>query len=248
MTKYFYLLFFLIACNSKNKQLVYQDSSDKFYVTIEKVTKNGKTDSLLTFHDFDNPSQIKEAGFYKAGFRNDVWSYNLPTEVKTIKWAYHKDKNLNFETNVFDYADSAKYGDFFTKLLFTTEIGKIVLTVSVNGPFKDSLPENNYARITKNEFYKTGITPISFNTRKIANKPNDIYLNEITAKIDATNEKRYMKSAFSFVDKNHFIEFGVSSGTKNNIYADILFNAVLTNFNIDGKWLYDPFNNQNRTQ
>jgi hypothetical protein len=101
MTKYFFLLFLLVACNSKNKQLVYQDSSDKFYVTIEKVTRNGKTDSLLTFHDFDNPSQIKEVGFYKDGFRNDLWSYNLPTSVKTIKWGHYKDKYLNFETNMF---------------------------------------------------------------------------------------------------------------------------------------------------
>lgn len=47
--------------------------------------------------------------------------------------------------------------------------------------------------------------------------------------------------AFSFIDKAHFIEFSVSSSTENNFYADELFNAVLTNFVIDGKRLYNPF-------
>jgi len=247
MTKYFYLLFFLVACNSK-KKLLYQDSSEKYYVTIEKSEKNAVVDSLYTFYDFDNPSEIKEVGFYKDGFRNDFWNYNLPTSVKTIKWGYYKDKYLNFETNMFAEADSTKYGDTFTKLLFTTDEGQVILTISINGPAKDSIPEKNYERILKEDFRLSEIIPMEFCTKKIINKPNDIYINYITAKIISKNETRYLKQGFSFIDKNHFVEFGVSCGTKDNFYANILFNAVLTNFSIDGKWLYNPFKNQNLTQ
>ena len=56
-----------------------------------------------------------------------------------------------------------------------------------------------------------------------------------------------MKAGYGFIE-NHFIEFSVSSATKNNMYANILFDGVLTNFSIDGKWLYNPFDDQNRTQ
>src|SRR4051812_3868467 len=129
MTKYCSLLFFLIACNSQNKKLIYQDSSNKFYVTIKESKKDRFKDSLFTFYDFNNPSKIKEVGFLKDGFRNDLWNYNLPSSVKTIKWAHYRDKCLNFETNLFAEADSAKYGDSYTKLLFSTDEGQIVLSI-----------------------------------------------------------------------------------------------------------------------
>ena len=223
--------------------MIYQNSSDKFYVEMQESNKGGLLDSLYTFYDFDKPSQVKEVGFYKEGFRNDLWSYNLSTGIKTIKWAHYKDKYLNFETNLFSGVDSAKYGDFFSKLLLTTEMGKIVLSVSVNGPFKDSLPVNNYERITRNEFYMNGITSVNFKTRILPNKPNDIYINEIAAMIPSSNETRYMKAAFSFIDKKHFVELSVSSSSENNIYAKILFDAVLTNFVVDGMVLYKPLKN-----
>ena len=148
--------------------MLYQDSSNKFYVTIEQSEKNAITDSLYTFYDFSNTSVVNEVGFYKDGFRNDLWSYNLPAGVKTIKWAHYKDKYLNFETNVFAEADSAKYGDFYTKLLFTTDEGQVVLSISLNGPLKDSIPEKNYERLTKNELAINGIMPIEFTTSVLA--------------------------------------------------------------------------------
>lgn len=241
MKKYIFgFIIFLFACNSSKKGLEYEDSSNRFYVTTEKSEKNGLVDTLYKFYDFNKPSEMKEVGFYKDGYRNDVWSYNLPTEVKTIKWGYYKDKYLKFETNLFEKVDSVKHGDFFTKFLFSTEMGKIILTISVNGSFKDSLPENNYERITRNEFSMMGATLLNFNTKKLTTNANDIYINEITVRTP-TNDVKYIKGSFSFIDKNHFIEFSVSSSTANNFYADELFNAVLTNFVIDGKRLYNPF-------
>lgn len=238
MTRLFLLLSLLSACTSK--KTFYQDSSNKFYVTIEKTENNGDIDSLFTFYNFDNLSEVKKVGFYKDGFRNDLWHYNLPTGVKTIKWGHYKDKYLNFETNIFSHADSAKYGEFFTKLLFTTDEGPLALTISVNGPLKDSLPEKNYERVMRNEFKTVGLTPIRFSTRKINNKPNDIFVSHVAVEMAETNEVKYSKAAYSFINKNCFIEFSVVSGNENNSYADILFDAVLTNFYIDGKWLYNP--------
>lgn len=52
---------------------------------------------------------------------------------------------------------------------------------------------------------------------------------------------KYIKGFFSFIDKSHFVELSVSSSTENNFYADELFNAVLSNFVIDGKRLYNSF-------
>ncbi|HTF29808.1 MAG TPA: hypothetical protein VK625_13235 [Flavitalea sp.] len=231
---------FLFACNSGKKDLQFEDSSNKFYVKMEESKKGVFVDTLYTFYDLNHTTTVKEIGFYKDGFRNDVWSYNLPTEVRTIKWGYYKDKYLNYETNLFEKADSVKHGDFFTNFLFTTSMGKVVLNISVNGAFKDSLPEKNYERITKNEFSMMGAALLMFDKKKLSTNTHDIYINKISVKTPA-NAIRYIKSCFSFIDKNHFIEFSVSTSNKNDFYANALFDAVLTGFSIDGKRLYNPF-------
>jgi len=236
---------FIIACNSSEKNLIYEDSTNKFYVKTEESKKGALVDTLYKFYDINKPSEIKETGFYKDGFQNDLWSYNLPKEVKTIKWGYYKDKYLNFETNLFQEVDSIKHGGFFSNFLFNTESGKIVLTVSINGPFKDSLPARNYERITKQEFFEMGATPLSFTTETLTYAAAHIYINQIAVKTSA-NAIKYIKGCFGFIDKQEFVEISVSSSVENNFYADELFNAVLTHFVINGKHLYNPFKKEDR--
>jgi hypothetical protein len=215
------------------------DASNKYYLTMEKP--GGKeSDTLYVLYDFGEPSKVKETGFLKDGFRNDIWTYNITPEGKAIKWAHYKDKNLNFETNVFSYIDTIKYSDFFTNFLFKTNNDRVTLNVAINSFIKDSLPQINYKRITEDEFAKIGVETISFRSRKMVNGHNEIYLNEIKGKIVKTNKIRIIKNAFCFLDENHFVDYSVIYSNENNVDADILFNAVLTNFFINGKRLYDP--------
>jgi hypothetical protein len=226
------------SCSSEKERLVYMDALDKYYLRIEKAGE-GVGDAIYVLYDFAEPSKMKETGIISNGFRNDLWTYNINAEAKTIKWGHYKDKYLGFETNVFSYIDSVKYGDSFTKFLFKTNNDRLILNVAINSFLKDSLPQTNYKRITEDEFTRIGMEVIYFNSRKILNHQNEIYLNEIKVRIIETNEIRIIKNAFSFLDKDHFIDFSVSS-SENNIDAHILFNAVFTNFFIDGKRFYDP--------
>ena len=232
------IVLLICSCNSGAKRVEYIDSTDKYYLTIEKSEMDGIIDSLYTFYDFYNPTIVKQVGFYLNGFRNDVWSYDFDDSVKECTWAHYRDKFLFFETSIFNVVDTIKHADFYTKFLFTTDIGKITLSISINGPLKDSLPEKNYERFAINEFNSLGAHMSFFNISKLSNSPNNIFITKIIAKT-ATNNIRYITGLYSFIDKDHFIEFSVGSD-KENRYSDILFNAVLTDFVIDGKHLYNP--------
>jgi hypothetical protein len=232
-----FLLVLVGACKSDDARSVYMDSSGKYYLSMEKSSGG---DTLYMLYDGVEPTKVKAFGFVKDDLRNDVWTYNLDQEEKTIKWGHFKDKNLGFETNVFAHIDSVTYGDFFTKFLFKTNDDKIILNVAINSFFKDSLPQINYKRLTENEFAQIGFEPSSFKSRKMVNGHNEIYLNEIKGKFIKTNEVKIIKNAFCFLDESHFVDYSVIYSKENNVDAAILFNAVLTNFFLNGKRLFDP--------
>jgi hypothetical protein len=90
------------------------------------------------------------------------------------------------------------------------------LTVTINGSLKDSLPEQNYQRIIIEEFKKSGLTMLSFESKKMIQDNRSIYINEIEALHDSGSKKRFVKSAIGFIDKDHFIDFSVSTPNKGN--------------------------------
>src|SRR5688500_9927745 len=150
----FFILIILMSCNSTKEKLVYQDSSNKYYAKIEESNSGGSPDTIYTLYDFSEPSKLKEAGHIMDGLRNDVWTYTSNDGVKQVKWGHFKDKYLNYETNIFSYADSAKYFDTYTKLLFSTENDKVILTISINNPSKDSLTSQNFKEFVEDEYSK----------------------------------------------------------------------------------------------
>lgn len=229
-----------MACNSKTNLLKYQDSTQKYYIQVQLSQHLASEDSLLTFYDFKNPSDVKEVGFIKDGFRNGLWVYNLPSGVKKITWGDYKNKDLDLETNLFERADTIKYGNSFVRFLYKTDMGDLILNIFINGSLKDSLPETNYRPITERQFSKLGIETRSFKTFKIDYTPNDIYVSDIGAMEISNSKAKILKTAFSFIDKNTFVEFSVIS-SRENVYREILFNAVLTNLFVNGKRLYNPF-------
>ena len=91
------------------------------------------------------------------------------------------------------------------------------------------------------DFAKIGVVINYFQTKKITNNSKDIYVSEIKAYKPSTNKTRFEKDAYCFLDKNNFVEISIGYSNERNIDADILFNAVLTSFFINGKRLYDPF-------
>ncbi len=238
----FYLVpLLIISCNSSKKNYLFKDSTKKYYVEINESERNGSIDTLLTFYDFKDISKVKELGFYKNGFRNDLWSYNLQFGIETIKWSYYKDENLNFETNLFAKADSVKYSELSTKFLFRTELGEIILNITINGPLKDSVPLENYKKITTRELENLGANILLFESNKLDSSINDIYVNNLEIEMPSTNDHIHIKSIFGFIEKDTFVEFSVSTSNIDNYLANILFDAVLTSFYLDGNMLYNPF-------
>jgi len=228
----------LTGCYPKEKKIVYEDLSNKYLITKE-ATSISQTDTLFTFYDFKNPTKVKMVGFSKNGFRNGSWSYNLKNDIDTIKWGHYKDKYLGFETNVFAFTDSVKYGKWFTKFLYKLKNEKLILSISINGPLKDSLPEVNYDRITKAEITGTGVKIVSFDTRKVINSNRNIYLNTGVFK-NANGSTINIYAAHGFIDPDYFVELSVSSENGTSLRFEELFNAVLSNFYIRGKRFYEP--------
>lgn len=234
-------MIWVLSCNSNIERLVYMDSSNKYYAKIEESEKKALIDTLFILSDFNEPANVKEAGFIKDGFRNGLWTYNFNPDVKTIKWGYYKDPNLDFETNLFQQIDSRKFGDSYTKFVFNTGSDKVVLSININGPYKDSLPEINYKRLAEDEMVKIGNETIYFRTKKLLNDHNNIYINDIKIKSTATNQIKFIKNVFCSLDKDLFVDYSVVYSEEKNVYANILFDGVLTNLFINDKRLFDPF-------
>lgn len=233
-----FIIVTLISCD-RNKKLEYKDSTNMYYVRLKESIKDEIKDTLAIFYDFNNPAIVKQVGFYKDGFRNGYWDYNLKDSMIRIKWGHYKDKYLGFETNMFASADSTKFGDFFTKFLFSTTSGKIILSISINSQIKDSLFKKSYEQMSKNEFDNLGVSVLRYQTSEIRSSLNNkIFISDIIIQL-ANNERKYIRLAHGFLSKD-FIEFSVGSSNKNDFYANTLFNAVLTNFYLNGKRLYDP--------
>ena len=205
---------------------------------MEPVSKNN-TDSLLIFYDIKNPSVVKMVGFDKNGFRNGPWSYNLENGIDTISWAHYKDKYLGFETNVFAFTDSVKYGKWYTKFLYKLKNENLILSISINGPLKDSLPEINYNKLTEKEITDQGIKIISFDTKKISNGNKNIYINtSIFKKENGTFIT--IVGAHGLIDASQFVELSVSSDNGKTFRFTELFNAVFANFYLNRKRFYQP--------
>jgi hypothetical protein len=236
-----FILVVLISCNSKKEKLIYQDYSNKYYAKIDESDKNGSVDTLYTFYDFNDPEKVREVGFIKDGLHNGLWSYNLNSGAKTIDWGYYQDTTQNFQTNIFAKADSLIHQGAFSKFIFNTGNDKLILTIAINSPVKDSLTEKNYKQLMEEDFAKIGVVLNYFQTKKLINNGKDIYISEIKAYKPSTNKIRFEKDAYCFLDKNNFVEISIGYSNEKNVDADILFNAVLTSFFINGKILYDPF-------
>ena len=221
--------------------MIYEDGSNKYYISKE-ATSGNKTDSLLTFYDIKTPSLLKMVGFEKNGFRNGIWNYNLKNGIDTITWAHYKDKYLGFETNIFTFTDSVKYGKWFTKFLYKIKNETLILSISINGPLKDSLPNIKYDELSKKEIIQRGVEIISFETKKISNENKNIYINSGVFKTKV-GKSIYIEGAHGFIDSTHFVELSVSSENGKTFHFTELFNAVFANFYIDGKRFYQPILN-----
>jgi len=227
----------LFGCsNPKPNNLMYEDSSNKFHVIITEYENDKSIDSLYSLNELDDPTSTKEVGYIKNGFRNGTWVYNLDTAIRKIEWGHYKDKDLNFEISTFVNIDTIKHGDMYSKLQFITDSGNINLIVSINGSLKDSLPETNYEQFLRNDVNKVGGQLLDFNILKVRGLFSDVYICNIALQY-GDSKKRYFKSVFSYIDKDHFVDVAVSSGRQNDFYANELFDAVLTDFRLNGKKL-----------
>lgn len=236
--KYLIAIFSLFLISCKQDKVKYVDPSGRHWLTKEAVNSE---DTLLKFYDYENSDSVKMVGFEKNGFRNDSWNYNTKDGIETIIWAQYYDKDLKYRTNVLSYADSTKHGDFFTKFLYKRPHEKLILSISVNSPIKNNSPEANYKSITTKELATIGGRVIDYVSQKTNYNARTIYINDITVK-KPNGEVIYIRGAFSFIDKDNFIEFSVSTNKNKSFLSTEIFNAVFTKFQLNKKRFYDPVN------
>lgn len=236
MKKYFVIIFlFALYSCTKNKSL-FKEVDRNYYVSYEISNKNSPSDTLCTFYDFNDPSKVLKVGFYKDGFINGTWTYNQEFGIKEIEWAHYHDKYLKFDTNVFPVIDSIKYGNYFSKFLFRRGNSSIILSVSVNAPIKDSLPEINYDRITKSNLLSSNINVKLYESKKVINGITNLHLISSTIVLPKGGTK-YIKGMFAFINKKDFIEISVTSSLPKDFYANELFYATVANFSLKNKFL-----------
>lgn len=220
----------LFSCNnSRTCNVVFIDLNNQYCVEsrgIDSEKENGR----YIYYDFNMPDTFKQGGFYLNGFRNKTWQYNVNGNLKSVEWAYFKDENLNIETNTFFKGDSTKNGDGFTMLEYSTEYGPLSLTMSINGPLKDSSPEINYARITKEQLETNNYSVMDYKLKTVADDKRNVYVMDVLVQGRYDTAGRYfLRTAYAFIN-NTFIEFTVNWKNEKNVYAPVLFDGVLTNF------------------
>ncbi len=235
--KYLIGLFLLVFSSCTKNKTLRKELDGIFYVSREISTKNSSTDTLYTYFNFNDPSKPIKVGFFKDGFLNSTWTYNVGSAIKEIEWAHYHDKNLNFDTNVFPVIDSVKNGDHYSKLLFRRGKSTIILSVSINALIKDQNPEINYDIITKRSLITSGIKIRSYKTKAVANGNKRLRLIDLSIELP-NGQVKFVKGLFSFVDEDNFVEVSITTSIPNDFYANELFYGVANNFSIKNKSLY----------
>jgi hypothetical protein len=230
------LMFVIMGCN--NKKHLYNELDRRYYIKYDISDNREELDTLYTFYKFDDPSKVSKIGFIKDGFMNSTWTYNQEKEIKEIVWAHYHDENLKFETNLFDSIDTLKQGDYFSKFRFLKNGAPIILSISINGPIRDSLPQINYDRITKNSLQSLGIKIKSYNSMLIKSSNSNLHLVN-SAVIIPNGETKHVRAAYGYLDAQTFIEISVNSSAANDFMATELFYAATVNFSINKKFLVD---------
>ncbi|MDO6434183.1 hypothetical protein Q4E93_26475 [Flavitalea sp. BT771] len=235
------LLITFLGCTDKaEKKCAYTYRDADNYYCVEGKLNSGIEDNVFIFYEKNDAMPFKESGFYNEGFRNGLWSYNVGGNLKTIKWGHYKDKNLRFETNVFEHIDTIKYGDVLTGFEFTTTEGNLSLIIAVNDAMKDSLRKKDYRTEIENEFREEKYQMTEYNFTKLNSENREIGIARLAAK-KRNGKMFYMWTAYSFLDSGLFVQYSVLSERKENAFQSILFNSILTNLFIGGKRFYNPF-------
>ena len=244
----FFLLVLYSACDPhKTCNMYYFDASGQLCVNGELT--NNLEEGRFIFYDMSNERELVSVGFFKNGFRRNLWTYNFHDELKQIEWAYYKDKNLGFETNLFARGDSATYGDFFTTITFKGwNKEKISLTVTIDSPLKDSLNVTSFETIMANEFEKLSLNMLNYQIDSIYTGRNTIYLYSFIIKSDSSlsDKPTMLRGAFCFLPtKNRpFIDFSISNKESDSFLAHELFKAVFSSFYFSGERLYFPYSKE----
>jgi len=236
------LILALAGCKDPHHCDFLYHNTEKIFCANGEIDDDHKEKGRFVYWNGNDKKDFEQAGFYLNGLRNQAWTYAFDGEVKQITWAAYEDKNLHFRTNLFAKADSTKYGDFFTMFQYTTDRGKLNITIAVNGPAKDSSLETNYPLIARREFASINIEIMEMRPGHLNNNGHTVYMYELVLRKNNLSDTGlyYQKTAFGRIGSD-FIEFTVNARNKDNFYAPILFEGVLTNLYLQGKRFYDPF-------
>ena len=226
-------LLLLLSCASKKTATYFLGYPNK--LEYKGHLTNNKEESVFEF--FNAKGKRVSAGSYLNGFRNGNWHYNTDDSLIEIKWAHHKDKNLDFETNIFAIGDTIYYGDYYTKIEYTVGSGKISFGIAINAPFRDSIVKAGYRKVGEEELKSINYTITSFDSTQI----HDIKIYSFNATNEVEQKRIYSNVAFGNISNNYIQITVVSNGGVKKVYNDIFFEAVLTNFFLKSQRLFFPY-------
>lgn len=227
---FFFIL--LLSCSGFNEKKVFYGYPKT--LLYKGNFKNKIEQSLFEF--FEESGKKVSVGSYLNGFKNQQWYYNIEDSLIQIKWAHFEDKHLGFETNVFDFADSAYYGDYYTQIDYKMNGGDMTMGVTINSPFKDYLELFGYKKLSINQVQQMGYSVDKFDSLDIGK----IKIYSLLAN-NQVGKEIYINTAFGYVDSQHIQLTLVSNGKIKKQYNDIFFEGVLTNLYIKKQRFYFPF-------
>jgi hypothetical protein len=224
--------FFLVSCSELKEKIEFAGYPKPLLYTGE--VKNNIEQSLFEFYEYSG--KRVSTGNYLDGFKNNQWYYNIQDSLIEIKWAHFKDKKLGFETNIFDFADTVYYSDYYTQIDYKFGNGIITLGVSINNPQKDSLEVLGYKKISSDEMGRMGYSIIFFDSTTLG----ELKIFTLSAN-NLQGKEINMNTAFGYIGTEHLQVSLISTGSVKKEYRDIFFDGVLTNFFYKSQRLYFPF-------
>jgi hypothetical protein len=230
----FITLFALQSCVINDK-ISFQYPNITSYQEI-KIEKSGDgSDTLLLL--FNQEYKLQEFGYLENNFRTGTWVYASTSGIDSIVWAKYNNKEIDFETNVFQKVDSVNYNEGFVNFKIPAPKGQIIrLTLEVI----DTIP-TNYKSFTEIELKTFNYILDQYKSYYFVCGTDSIHIFQYSAyssanKSDITNVLTGTKR----LKNNLFLQVTVSS-IQNTVFNEILFNGVLTHTKWRGMKIYDPY-------
>lgn len=237
----FILLFLLLtACSQVQKQQTLYVNSQDTLVVKSPVLVNVPENGIFEFEKLNPNAAYKETGMFEEGFRVGDWHYEIGNFNQKLHWGILNDTTLGLRFNLFQGVDSINTGKGYGRIMYPAILGNIGATYFLNGQLKKMIPALGYEQAVKAQFDTLNFQVLNYEMRKLPTRNNDVAVVKVKLQSNRTGKTYYSNYIYAFI-KQEFLELSVDFDDPGNVYANILFNGILTNLTYKGQRLYSPY-------